>query len=161
MAWNQLYSELAKEEKKLYSFYLLIIRLYWGWQLVLIGAGKFADLNGIAQFFASLGIIWPHFFAPIVGFFELLGGITMLIGLGVRLTMIPVITILITALATAHRAAGSQFISDPAVLVTQLPMTFLLTALAILIGGSGKFSFDYLIEKKLHRNHHNKKPTRL
>jgi putative oxidoreductase len=153
--WTKLYGEVVAEEKKLYSLYLLLLRLYWGWQLVLIGVGKLMNLDFVASFFARVGIFWPHFFAPVVATFELLGGITMLLGLGVRITMIPIIIILITALGTAHQAASSELFTDPAVLVTQLPVTFLLTALALLVSGAGKYSLDHFIARKL-KAHHSK-----
>jgi len=49
------------------SFFLLIIRLYWGWEFFQTGKGKLMDLEKPTQFFQSLGIPFPHAQAILCG----------------------------------------------------------------------------------------------
>src|SRR5882762_5391240 len=43
----------------LQSPFLLIVRLYWGWQLAQSGWGKLHHLPNVTEFFASLGLPMP------------------------------------------------------------------------------------------------------
>src|SRR5262245_15671333 len=59
---------------------LLLIRLYWGWQFFVTGKSKLVDLAKPTEYFASLGIPFPHAQAILVGCVECFGGLLLLIG---------------------------------------------------------------------------------
>ena len=69
----------------LQSPFLLIIRLYWGWQFFLTGKGKLTSLDKVTEFFASLHIPLPGFNAAMAGTTEMVGGLLILVGLASRL----------------------------------------------------------------------------
>lgn len=137
----------------LQSLFLLLIRLIWGHQFVIAGYSKFLDLEKTAQFFASLGLPHPSFYAPLVATIELVCGSLLLIGFASRLAAIPLIITMIAAIGLAHNHVFSDFhfIFDPSLLVTQTPFPFLIAALIIFIFGPGKLSLDGWI-KRLSRN---------
>jgi putative oxidoreductase len=140
------YHGLVEIENYLQDFVLLIVRLYWGWQLVKIGGGKLGKLQQTAKYFQSLGLHWSWLLVILVGFTELLGGLSLIFGLGVRVMMIPVIVVMISALLLAHRDGVRKIFKDPMKLVTQPPMTFLLVALFVLVFGAGMISIDFLLK---------------
>src|SRR3546814_92688 len=52
---------------------------------ILSGFGKLADIQGTAAYVASGGLSFPMLLSVVVGAFELLGGIALVIGFQVRL----------------------------------------------------------------------------
>lgn len=132
------------------SPFLLLIRLIWGYQFLITGMGKLMNLANTSQFFADLGIFMPKSAAFIVGFFELLGGLALIIGLGSRLMCVPLIVIMITAYTIAHsdQLTFFSFITDPVTFALERPFGFLYTVLVVLIFGPGKISLDYLLCRK-------------
>src|SRR5580704_11545216 len=81
--------------------FLLIIRLYWGWQFHLTGMGKLMHLDKVAGYFQSLGIPYPAFNAHLAGLTECFGGLLLYAGICSRITAIPLIVTMIVAYATA------------------------------------------------------------
>ncbi|HEY4960811.1 MAG TPA: DoxX family protein [Terriglobales bacterium] len=131
----------------LQSLFLLIVRLYWGWQFCQTGWGKLHNLPHVIEFFTSLGIPAPALNAYFVSGLEFVGGILLALGLGGRLIALPLTFDMIVAYVTADRAALLSFFSKPEDFSAAAPFTFLMVSLIVLIFGSGKFSLDYLIER--------------
>jgi putative oxidoreductase len=127
------------------SIFLLAIRLYWGISLLIAGIGKFGHLDQVITSFTQLGLIWPSFFAPLIALVETLGGLALVLGLAARIMMVPLSIMMIVAYPTAHPAALAAFFSDPPAFMTEIPTTFLLVSLFVLLVGPGIFSIDYLI----------------
>lgn len=94
------------------------------------GPAPFADPFGLGPT-ASLAL--SAFAEGICAFF-------VLIGLGTRLAVIPLIINMVTALVHVHAA-------DPFAKM-ELPLFYLLIFTAFLFAGSGKYSVDYLIQGK-------------
>lgn len=80
------------------SFVPFLLRLAVGGVFVFEGALKFLRPfeYGIGRFDA-LGFPFPGFFAPLVGGFELACALLVLVGLGVRVAVIPLASILLAA----------------------------------------------------------------
>lgn len=128
------------------SPFLLIVRLYWGWQLAQNGWGKLHTLENVTQFFASLGLPAPGPTAVVVAAFELVGGILLALGLLSRITALGIAIDMFVAYLTADRAALFSFFSDPGKFYVADPFTFLFTGLLVAIFGPGKISLDALLE---------------
>src|SRR5580698_7867841 len=90
---------------KLQSPFLLIIRLYWGWQFFLTGKGKLMNLDRTANFFASLHIPMPKLNAVLAGSTECFGGLLLLLGLGSRIFTVPLIFTMVIAYLTTEQEA--------------------------------------------------------
>ena len=127
---------------------LLVMRLYWGWQLFLTGKGKLMHLDKTAGFFESLHIPMPKLNAIMAGSVECFGGLLLLLGLGSRLVSIPVAFTMIVAYVTADREAVVNIFSDPDKFTSAAPFLFLLTAIVVLAFGPGCFSLDAIISRK-------------
>lgn len=127
---------------------LLVIRLYFGWQLFLTGKGKLAHLGGVGDYFASLRIPAPHVSAALAGVTECAGGVLLFFGLVSRLISIPLTVILVLAYLTADNAALRGFFSAPDKFAGAAEFPFLFAVLVILVFGPGRFSLDALLFKK-------------
>jgi len=125
--------------------FLLIIRLYWGWQFFETGKGKLSDIPKVTGFFHSLGIPFPGVNAYLAGSTECFGGLLLLLGLGCRLTTIPLIFTMIVAYLTASPDAVKNIFSKPDDFVTADPFLFMLAAVIVFLFGPGPLSLDGLI----------------
>lgn len=141
------YEAIIRLGESLQPYLLLILRLYWGFQFFQSGLHKFNDITQTAQYFQSLSIPFPEFQAYLVASLEGIGGLLLIIGLGSRLICIPLIIILCTAYATAHREALLNIFQDTKTFVNQSPFNFLIVCLVVFCFGPGKFSIDYLFSR--------------
>lgn len=128
---------------------LLLIRLYWGWQFFLTGKGKLMDLAKPTEFFASLGIPFPHAQAIVAGCVECFGGLLLLVGLGTRVVSIPLIILLTVAYLTADIDKARLIFSDPDKFVTADEFLFLFAVVVVFVCGPGAFSLDALTGRYL------------
>jgi putative oxidoreductase len=128
------------------SIFLLIIRLYWGWQFCSTGFGKLTHIDKIISFFSTLGIPFPEVNAYLAGTTECVGGFLLLVGMGSRVIAIPLIFTMIVAYATADREAVQSLFSDPNKFTSADPFLFLLTAVLVLLFGPGKISVDAFLK---------------
>jgi putative oxidoreductase len=128
--------------------FLLIIRLYWGWQFFLTGKGKLMNLERTANFFASLNIPAPKLNAIAAGSTEMIFGLLFLVGIGGRIVPVPLIGVLVVAYITSEQAALHAFFSDPDKFLTADPFLFLFAAVIVFIFGPGKLSLDALLSKQ-------------
>jgi putative oxidoreductase len=129
----------------LQPLFLLIIRLYWGWQFHTTGMGKLMSIPKVTSFFQSLGIPFPMLNAYIAGSIECFGGLCLLLGFASRVTSIPLIFTMIIAYVTASPEAVKNIFSKPDDFVTADPFLFMLTAVIIFLFGPGPLSVDGLI----------------
>jgi putative oxidoreductase len=127
---------------RLDSPFLLLVRLYWGWQFAQSGWGRLHNPHAV-EFFASLGIPAPGLVEPAISCLELLGGILLIVGLASRLTGFLLACDMFVAYLTSDREALSSLFSDPGKFYNADPFTFLFASLIVLIFGAGFFSLDY------------------
>ena len=97
---------------------------------LLEGNMKFGDPLGIGSELSFILVVFAEFFCSIL----------LIVGLGTRLTTIPLIITMLVALFIAH---GADPISDHWNIVG-----YILAYLSLMITGSGKFSVDYKFFKK-------------
>ena len=129
------------------SPFLLMVRLYWGWQFAQTGWGKLHNLPQITTFFASLNLPFPAFTAHFVAGVEFVGGLLLIFGLLSRFTGLVLTINMLVAYWTADRVALQSIFSDPGKFYVADPYTFLFASLMILIFGAGLFSLDRVFAK--------------
>ncbi len=144
---EKLYGLLIKVGSSLQSPFLLLVRMYWGWQLAQSGWGKLHNLDKVTDFFTSLGLPAPALTAHAISTLELVGGILLFLGLAARLIAVPLTINMIMAYVTADRQALDSILSDPGKFYAADPYTFLFASLMVLIFGPGMFSVDALISR--------------
>ena len=147
--WIRMYYDVTGKLLLLRSPFLLIVRLYWGWQFAQTGWGKLHNIAKIAGFFASLNIPFPAVTAHFIAGLEFWGGLLLIAGLGTRLVGLLLAANMVVAYWTADRDALVSIVSDPGKFYTADPYTFLFASVMVLIFGAGLFSLDALILKRL------------
>src|SRR5437588_4351356 len=108
---TNVYAALSKSGNALQSPFLLIVRLYWGYQFMQTGWGKLHNLSGVTDFFTSLGIPAPHLNAIFVANLEFIGGILLILGLANRLLGLVLTGNMLVAYLTADREALKSIFS--------------------------------------------------
>ena len=116
------------------SWGLSILRIHFGIILLAHGWLKISvfTIAGTVGYFASLGL--PSFFAYLVIFGEIIGGITLILGIQTRLTALFCLPILIGA-TFVHLNNGWLFSAEGG--GWEFPVSLSIIALAIIFMGSG------------------------
>lgn len=140
-----LYGWFLKIANSLQSPFLLLVRLFWGWQFWQSGWAHLQNMPKFIEFFAQLGIPAPSLNAHFVAVLEAFGGILLALGLGSRIIALLLAGDMFVAFITADREALLSIFSDTDKFYAAAPYTFLFASLIILIFGPGKLSLDTLI----------------
>jgi putative oxidoreductase len=143
-----LYEQFRRAASSLQSLFLLVVRLYWGWQFAQAGWGRLHHLPQATQFFASLQIPFPGANVVFVSTLEFIGGILLIVGLGSRIISLLLACDMIVAYVTAAPEALRAIFSDPGKFYNADPYTFLFASLLILIFGPGRFALDGLLRRR-------------
>src|ERR1700760_763215 len=139
------YGWFLKALNSLQSPFLLLIRVYWGWQFLQSGIGKFNHIEKVISFFTDLGIPAPTINAYFNASLETVGGLLLILGLASRLIAVPLTINMIVAYITADKEALTSFFSESGKFFGADPFPFLLVSLLVLLFGPGKLSLDTLI----------------
>ncbi|MFZ0522234.1 MAG: DoxX family protein [Candidatus Acidiferrales bacterium] len=148
----RLYDGFLRVVNSLQSPFLLVVRVYWGWQLSQNGWGKLHNLPHVTEFFASLGLPVPGFTAAFVSSFEFVAGILLAVGLLSRIAALGILIDMTTAYWTSDRESFLAFFSNPNKFAGADPFIFWFVALLILIIGPGKWSLDTLLRHQLRKD---------
>lgn len=134
------------------SVLLLLIRIYFFWQLFKIGRAKLEHIQTPIGFFTKLGIPYPEISAYVVGATECFGGILIVAGLGSRLAAIPVTIAMAVALWVPDQGNAILNIwGHPDKFLNAAPFPFFLAALIVLCFGPGWFSLDAIFGRLFRR----------
>jgi putative oxidoreductase len=144
---RDLYGWFVRGISRLQSPFLMVVRVYWGWQIAQNGWGKLHNLARVSEFFASLSLPAPGATATFVAAFEFVGGVLLAIGLLSRIAALGFVIDMTTAYITADREAFLSFFADPGKFYSADPFIFLFVGLLILILGPGQFSVDALVQR--------------
>ena len=109
---------------------LLILRLGVGAIFITTGWMKFSDLNGTVKFFASLG--FASFWAYLVTAVELLGSVTVILGIGIYTRVAAKLLAIIMLVAVYILRADFT--------MAMTPILMFFATLALVFTGSGKYS---------------------
>src|ERR1700751_2927287 len=107
------YELLAVGATALQSPFLLLLRLYFFWQLFLTGKGKLLNISKVSEFFASLGIPLPMLNAYFIGSLECFGRLLRIPGFASRPLALLIAVSMSVAYFTADFEAVSNMLSDP------------------------------------------------
>jgi putative oxidoreductase len=143
---KNVFSELLRRLNSWEWIPVLLARLSVGVLFFESGRGKlFYKLGELIDYFAELGIPFPHLQAPMVAAIELGGGICLVLGFATRLISIPLATIMAVAILTAQ-LDKTKTLGD----FLYLPEVLLIVILVWLVfSGPGKFALDNQIAQKL------------
>lgn len=125
----------------------LLVRLMVGAVFLSEGIQKFlfADKLGSGRF-AKIGLPNPDFLGPFVGTFEIICGSLVLIGLLTRLASIPLIIIMLVAIATTKAEVLANDGFWEMMHGSRTDWAMLLGGVFLLIKGGGRWSVDEKIQ---------------
>jgi putative oxidoreductase len=123
----------------------LVIRLYFGYRLMVSGQAKLANPIETAAYFRDLHIPFPEPNVYLAGAAELFGGLFLAIGLASRIAAIPVIATMLVAYVTAHAEQWAALYANTPLFFKAPPFPYLFTAAVVLVCGPGRLSLDHLI----------------
>ncbi len=106
---------------------------------------KWGNINGIADWFGSMGIPFPTLNAYMAASTEMAAVILLPLGLATRISSIPLMVTMIVAIVTVHLGNGFEAGNNG----FEIPLYYMLMLFALLINGAGKISIDHLITKKV------------
>jgi putative oxidoreductase len=133
----RMYDGFVKVVSALQSPFLLLVRVYWGWQLSQNGWAKLHNLS--------------HVTATFVSSFEFVCGILLALGLLSRIAALGLVIDMFTAYWTADHVALLSFVSDPDKFQNAASFIYLFVGLLILIFGAGKISLDHLLNRAVQK----------
>jgi len=129
---------------KLKNISLLLIRLILAYGFFGPAMMKIKDIEGIADWFEGLNIPLPHLNAYLATGTELLGVVLLTLGLFTRIISVPLIVTMIVAIVTVHWSNGFDAGDNG----FEIPLYYMVMLFTLMAFGSGKFSLDYLLEKR-------------
>jgi putative oxidoreductase len=121
-----------------------LARLTLGWVFLLSGWGKLHHLDDVIEFFGSLGIPAPQIQAPFAAAVEFVCGALLLAGLFSRLAAVPLVVVMIVAIATARR----EELTSLGVLFGFIEYLYIVLLLYIAVEGPGPLSLDALLRRR-------------
>ncbi len=143
---------------------LLGLRLILGWEYFESGLEKFRGENWFAdiqdKFPYPFSIVPPEISWQMATWFELAGGIALVIGLGTRFFGVSLFILTIVAIASVHWPAEWATLGDllKGYVITdqgqgnfKLPVIFLAMLLPLILMGPGRLSIDTLIRRNIAR----------
>jgi len=121
----------------------ILIRLMVGVVFLSEGIQKFlfAETLGAGRF-EKIGLPWPEFLGSFVGSFEIVCGTLVILGLITRLASIPLITIMLVAIATTKTEIIANKGFWEMMHGSRTDWAMLLGSIFLLIKGSGLWSID-------------------
>jgi putative oxidoreductase len=143
------YESLIADASSLKSPFLLVVRLYWGWQMFVAGSAHLSDVPAMVERFEEWNVPFPTFNVYLSGVTEMVCGLLLLAGFASRLITIPLIINFSVAYLTASREVVPNLFSDPDAFVSDAAFLFLLSSVIIFVFGPGAFSIDACLKKLL------------
>jgi putative oxidoreductase len=122
-----------------------------GWSKLSRGPAAFGEI------LFHIGIPFPHLTAWVTAFVELLGGLSLIVGLLVIPISIPLGIVVLTAMFTVHLQYGFLTIKLQAVTPAgahfgppgyEISLLYIIGLLVLVLGGSGRYSLDNLLLSK-------------
>ena len=127
---------------------LLIARVFIGVCFVVHALGKLGvvgtgNMNGFAGWLKSMGLPFPELQARLAMLCELLGGISIALGLGTRVGLTLCFATMIMAILIGHKGGGYLITNTPPGNEYALNLAVICVVLALL--GPGAYSLDAMI----------------
>ena len=122
------------------SFLILCLRVFFGIMFFAHGLDKLANFNELSQTFPNVLGFGSYFSLMVSIFCEFCCSLFLIMGLMVRITVIPMIVSMAVAFFDVHDGMLPQ---------GELALIYLIMFLLLYITGPGRFSIDYLIDKRI------------
>lgn len=126
---------------------ILLIRLVLAYGFYGPAMMKIKNIDGIIDWFQSMGMAAPKLNAYLVTYTEFFGFILLTIGLGTRFIAVPLMIAMLVAIKAVHWDNGFSAGDNG----FEIPLYYLVMLLLLFFTGPGRISLDYWIAKKLRK----------
>jgi putative oxidoreductase len=140
----QSYLEFSRLTEYMKNFALLAARLVLAYGFYGPSMMKWADMDAVGEWFASLGIPLPLLNAYLASTVEISGVVLLGLGLFTRLITVPLMVVMIVAIVTVHWPHGFSAGDNG----FEIPLYYFLFLFIFLTHGPGRYSLDHLVFKK-------------
>lgn len=123
---------------------LLATRLILAYGFFTPAMTKFSNIEGVAQWFGTLGIPFPLINAYMAAGTEFAGVILLTLGLLTRFIALPLMIIMVVAIGTVHWEHGFSAAENG----FEIPLYYLLFLFLLATHGAGKWSVDRWISAR-------------
>ena len=130
------------------SVILLLIRLFFGILFFMHGLDKMRDFNELSYTFPSVLGFGPYVTLMLAIFCEFACSLFLMTGLITRIILIPMILSMAVAFFDVHDGMMPQ---------GELSLIYLLVFFGLFVCGPGRYSVDYLIDKRLQKDRKDEK----
>lgn len=169
MCVNDLYEKGRGVLSKAEDIPLLFLRVILAYTFFGPAMSKINDIESTAGFFEYLGIPFPLLNAYLAAGTEIVGAVLLALGLLTRFMSIPLLFVMVVAIATVHGAHGFHVImpgdafswENPFINGVEVPHTvvvlqngyemvmyYMAMLMVLVTKGAGRLSLDFLIFKK-------------
>ena len=124
------------------SFLILCLRVFFGLMFFIHGLDKMANFNELSQTFPDVLGFGSYMSLMVSIFCEFCCSLFLIAGLIVRITVIPMIISMAVAFFDVHDAMLPQ---------GELALIYLIVFVILYIVGPGRFSVDFLIDRKIQK----------
>ena len=138
-----IFNKIIAYLKKLKDIPPLLFRLVLAYGFYGPATMKLQNFNGIVEWFTSMGIPLPKLNAFLATGTETVGFVLLFFGLATRIISIPLMVVMVVAIATVHMGNGFEAGNNG----FEIPFYYILMLFSLLITGPGKISLDALIAK--------------
>ncbi len=140
-----LYKKIEMIGTKTEDYALLAIRLVLAYGFFGPALMKWRNINGIAEWFASMNFPLPTLNAYLAASTEVAIVILLPLGLFIRFITVPAMITMIVAITTVHLGNGFEASSNG----FEIPLYYLLMLFLLFSRGAGKYSIDhYWVQKQ-------------
>ena len=122
-----------------------LARFALGWVFLLSGWGKLHNLGDVIEFFRSIGVPAPQIQAPFASGVEFVCGALLLAGLFSRLASVPLVVVMIVAIATAR----AEELTSLGALFGFVEYLYIVLLVYIAVEGPGPLSLDALMRRRV------------
>lgn len=105
---------------------------------------KLIHFQDIVSWFSEMGLPFPFVNAVLATGTESIGIVLLVLGLGIRFITIPLIIVMLVAIATVHLGNGFSAGDNG----FEIPLYYILMLFSLLITGAGKISLDEFLKSK-------------
>jgi len=144
MFYNFLFPQYLKG--KAISFLLLFMRLFFGALFFMHGLDKMMDFNTLSQTYPSVLGLGSYMTLMVTIFCEFACSMFLVAGLLIRVMLMPMIVAMAVAFFDIHDGMMPE---------GELSLIFLIIFIVIFMTGPGRYSVDYLIDRKVRQDRKN------
>mgnify|MGYP006301315173 CR=1 FL=1 len=141
---SQCYGKLCHVTDSFQSLSLFFARLVLAYGFYEPAMNKWKNIEGVASWFANLGIPLPTLNAYLAAVTETFGVVLLTLGLLTRAISIPLIVVMIVAIVTVHLPQGFSAGDNG----FEIPLYYMLFLLIFMSHGAGKISLDHILLRK-------------